>query len=58
MKRYSDLMIDPLMSKDYMLKEINAVHSEYVGEVSDHEWRVSEVIRSIAVPNGFAASFG
>jgi insulysin len=46
------------MNQDYAQKEVNAVHSEYEGNVVDDEWREEEIFISLANKESFMFNFG
>jgi len=46
---FSHFFIDPIFTEDGIKREINAVHNEYEGFLSNEQWRMQELIRNLAV---------
>jgi insulysin len=55
---FSKFFIDPLMKKDSVDREINAVDSENTKNLENDLWRVTQLLCSLAKPNHPAHKFG
>lgn len=48
---FSELFIEPLLKKDCIDREINAVNSEHMKNLNQNEWRIRSLIKSLSDKN-------
>ena len=53
---FSEFFTQPLINKECVKKEINAVNSEYLKNLNDDSWRANEILK--VASNGVFANFG
>lgn len=47
--RFSSFFICPLFNEDSVMREINAVHSEYLNTLTSHEWRIDALLKEFMI---------
>jgi insulysin len=55
---FSQFFINPLLSKESIIKEINAVDSEYIKDINEEPWRILEVLRTGCYKDHSFSRFG
>lgn len=48
---FSQFFISPLLTKNAIFREMNAVHSEHIKNINNDDWRVSQIIKNISKKN-------
>jgi insulysin len=49
-ERFSDFFVSPLLDKQYISQEVNAIEAEYSSKLQDDGWRTQSVIKQLMNP--------